>query len=108
MASAWMPGPIGQTSLERPIGAENGPYAAFADMADAYVAATLEAISEIDVATLRAGNGEAVARRMADIRARLDGLDELIVTLRELQAKAIAARSRPQDARGVPIDGRRA
>lgn len=106
MASAWMPGAIGRTILERPIGAENGRYAAFADMADAYVAATLEAISEIDVAARRAGSDAAVARQMADIRARLDGLDELIVTLRELQASSGAACSRPSDGTGAAIDGR--
>lgn len=90
MASAWAKGSVAETFFGRPTDAAGDRYAAFADTADAYVATTLEAIGRIDAATHGAADDPVRARRLAEIRARLDGLDDLIVTLRELQAKAAA------------------
>jgi hypothetical protein len=87
MASAL----VKRSMRERILGDDaDATYSAFADMADAYVASTLEAISEIDVATLGAEADPVRTARMADIRARLDELDALIVTMRELQAGSAA------------------
>ncbi|MDN2584220.1 hypothetical protein [Aquibium sp. ELW1220] len=95
MTSAVVKRSMRERILGADVNATEGSYAAFADMADAYVASTLEAISQIDAATLGADPDPTLVARMADIRARLDGLDELIVTLRELQARA-AAQTRPR------------
>lgn len=73
--------------LERPSGAEPDPYAAFAEMAEAYVANTLEAICRIDAANPSAMLDPVLAARMAEVRAKLEGLDDLIVRLRQMQAE---------------------
>lgn len=75
---------------ERFLEADSEPdrFAVFAEMAEAYVANTLEAISSIEVANPAADQDPAMASRMAEVRAKLEGLDQLIVRLRELQAEA--------------------
>ncbi|RST87180.1 hypothetical protein EJC49_06975 [Aquibium carbonis] len=62
-------------------------YTVFADMAEAYVARTLEAVCEIGAATPGSEMDPLMAARMANIQARIDGLGDLIVRLRELQAE---------------------
>ena len=74
--------------LGHPSDAQENRYVVFADMADAYVSSTLETICRIDATTTQSGDDPVMARRMAVLRAKLDGLDELIVRLRELQAEA--------------------
>jgi len=75
---------------ERFLEADREPdrYAVFAELAEAYVATTLEAISRIVVADPAAARDPAIAARIAAVRAKLEGLDDLIVRLRELQAEA--------------------
>jgi hypothetical protein len=73
--------------LGDPAAAARDRYSEFADMAEAYVARTVETICEIGVATSGVEMNPDLAARMTDIRARIDGLGDLIVRLRELQAE---------------------
>lgn len=87
MASAHPMGSLRDRLLATEADAAADRYGIFADMADAYVARTLEALSSIDAATRDADHDPVRVERMAEIRARLDGLDDLIVALRQLQAR---------------------
>jgi hypothetical protein len=73
--------------LKQSTDAEPNRYEIFAAMAEAYVAKTLETICKIDVANPATSLDPAIAARMAEVRAKLDGLDDLIVKLRELRAE---------------------
>lgn len=68
-------------------GTEPDRYSVFAEMAEAYVANTLEAISGLDAVNPAEALDPATASRMAQVRAKLEDLDDLIVRLRELQAE---------------------
>jgi hypothetical protein len=73
--------------LDRPSETELDRYTVLADMAEAYVAKTLETISDIGAATADVGMNPVMAARVTEIQARIDGLGDLIVRLRELQAE---------------------
>ena len=87
MTDAMVTGSMQDRILGASAYAAEGFCAAFADRADAYVASALEMISGMEAAGLVSDADSALASKMATLRARLDGLDALIITLRELQAR---------------------